>query len=58
LSNDCVADESFDLYEVAIKFNGLALSNFAPLSVFDFSIDDDTPIFYGIFCNATCNAQA
>jgi len=58
LPNDYLANESIDLYDVAIKFNCLALSNFTPLSAFDFSIDNDTPIFYGVFCNATCKAQA
>lgn len=58
LANDYPANGSIDFDHVAIKFNFLAMPDFAAFSVFDFSIDGDTPIFNGIFCNTTCNAQA
>ena len=49
---------SINVNDDAIKFNFLARPDFASLSVFDFSIDDDTPIFNGILRNTTCGAQA
>lgn len=49
---------SMDFDYVAIKFNFLAMPDFASLPVFNFSIDGDTPIFDGKFCNAAGIAQA
>jgi len=57
-ANNYPANGSIDFDHVAIKFNFLAMPDFASLSVFDFSIDGDTTIFDGIFCNTTCIAQA
>lgn len=49
---------SIDFDYVAIKLNFLAMPDFASLPVFNFSIDGDMSIFDGIFCNASCLAQA
>lgn len=58
LANDYPANGSIDFDHVAIKFNFLTMPDFASFSVFNFSIDGDTSIFNGIFCNTTCIAQA